>query len=256
MAGSGPVLRVGTSGWQYRHFRGVLYGPDDPQRAWLEAYARAFPAVEANGTFYRLPERSTFEGWHDRTPHGFRFALKASRYLTHVRRLRDPDEPVARLLERAEPLGDRLGPILLQLPPDLRAEPERLASTLDAFPTGVQVAVEPRHESWWSDEVRSLLEERGAALCLADRGSRPITPLWRTTDWGYVRFHVGAASPEPHYGRTALHHWVDRIAERWSSGEEVWAFFNNDPGGWAVRDARTFGRRAERQGYEVVSPPG
>lgn len=217
-----------------------------PQRRWLERYGQVFSTVEVNGTFYRLPERSTFERWRTEVPDGFRFALKASRYLTHVRRLRDPEEPVGLLLERAAGLGDRMGPVLLQLPPDQQIELDRLDRTLRAFPADVRVAVELRHDSWWVAETRALLEEHGAALCLADRRSTLLGPVWRTADWGYVRLHEGRARPHPHYGRQALASWVDRVRSCWSGDEEVFVYFNNDQGGWAVRDARTLRRRAER----------
>jgi uncharacterized protein YecE (DUF72 family) len=234
-----PVL-IGTSGWQYRDWRGVLYPDRMPQRLWLEEYARRFTTVENNNTFYRLPPQETFADWRARTPRGFTMAVKASRYLTHMKRLRDPEEPVHRLLTRAAGLGDRLGPMLLQLPPDLRADPAALDACLGCFPAGVRVAVEPRHDSWWIGEVREVLEHRGAALCWADRGSSPVTPPWRTADWGYVRFHAGRARPWPRYGRQALASWARRITETWPATAQVYAYFNNDPGGAAVRDAAAF----------------
>ena len=192
---------VGTSGWQYRDWRGRLYPSDVPQRLWLETYTRSFATVELNNAFYRLPEADTFAGWRDRTPAGFVMAVKASRFLTHVKRLTEPAEPVARLMDRASALGDRLGPVLLQLPPNLPADPERLDACLACFPAGTRVTVEPRHPTWWSAETAKVLRDRGAALCWADRLSRPITPLWRTADWGYLRLHVGRAQPWPRVRR-------------------------------------------------------
>lgn len=238
---------VGTSGWQYRDWRGAFYPDGVPQRLWLEEYAKRFRTVENNNAFYRLPSTENFTGWHDRTPDGFVMAVKASRYLTHLKRLRDPDEPVRRLMDRVEGLGDRLGPVLLQLPPDLRADPDTLDACLRCFPRGVRVAVEPRHASWWEDEnaVRKVLERRRCALCWADRGSRPVTPLWRTASWGYVRFHAGAARPAPRYGRTALRSWADRVRDafpRCGGAEDVYAYFNNDTGAAAVHDAAVFAR--------------
>lgn len=249
------ALLVGTSGWQYRDWRGDLYPDGLPQRSWLEHYAGQFGTVEVNNAFYRLPERTVFERWRAQTPAGFVMAVKVSRYLTHIKRLRDPQEPVARLVDRAAGLGPRLGPYLLQLPPTLRAAPDLLDSCLRAFPTGARVAVEPRHESWWTGEVRSVLERRDAALCWADRMGRPITPLWRTAGWGYVRLHEGAASPRPSYGRSALASWLDRIGDAWDrSGEgDVFVYFNNDPGGAAVRNASTFLRMAQRRGLRSVA---
>lgn len=182
-------------------------------------------------------------------------ALKASRFLTHIKRLRDPEEPVARLMAHAEGLGDRLGPVLLQLPPTLRADSGLLDAALDCFPSGTRVAVEPRHDSWWTGEVRKVLERRGAALCWADAGSRPVTPLWRTAGWGYVRFHHGLAKPAPRYGRQALDSWARRVADTWPRRADVYAYFNNDPGGAAVHDAVVFARAVERRGREVSRTP-
>jgi uncharacterized protein YecE (DUF72 family) len=245
-------LHVGTSGWQYRDWRGVLYPDSLPQRAWLEHFASVFRTVEVNNAFYRLPAVAVFERWRDQTPSGFVMAVKVSRYLTHVRRLRDPAEPVDRLVERAAGLGDRLGPYLLQLPPNLRSDVSRLDACLRAFPSGTRVAVEPRHESWWTDEVRAVLERRGAALCWADRRGHPITPLWPTADWGYVRLHEGTASPRPSYGRTALSTWLDRITSAWPSPQaDVFVYFNNDPGGAAVRNALTLRRVASNRGLSA-----
>ncbi|MFP3900528.1 MAG: DUF72 domain-containing protein [Acidimicrobiia bacterium] len=245
---------VGTSGWQYRDWRGVLYPAGVPQRSWLSTYAGRFPTVEVNNAFYRLPERSLFERWRDQTPEGFVMAVKVSRYLTHIKRLRDPAEPVARLVGRAEGLGDRLGPYLLQLPPTARADAALLDACLAQFPAGARVAVEPRHDSWWTDEVRATLERRGAALCWADRRGRPQGPLWATAPWGYLRLHQGSAMPPPSYGRRALASWIDRCAQAWPAGCDVYVYFNNDPGGAAVRDAIAFTRLARRRAVDLARP--
>jgi uncharacterized protein YecE (DUF72 family) len=239
------VVFVGTSGWQYRDWRGRFYPADLPQRRWLEHFASRFRTVEVNNAFYRLPERSTFQRWRDQTPDGFVVAVKVSRYLTHVKRLREPAEPVARFLGRAEALGDRLGPVLLQLPPTLRADPAALDETLREFGGRVRVAVEPRHESWWTDEIRDVLERHDAALCWADRHGRPTTPLWRTAGFGYLRLHEGRATPRPRYGRAALTTWADRIRRTFGDAPS-YVYFNNDPGGAAVVNARTFARIVER----------
>lgn len=237
---------VGTSGWQYTGWRGRFYPEGLPQRLWLEYYAEHFATVEVNNAFYRLPERNTFAQWRERTPDSFCIAVKMSRYLTHIKRLKDPQEPVARFFGRAEALGERLGPVLIQLPPTLKANVDALAETLACFPDGTKVAVEPRHQSWWADDVRRLLEKHNAALCWADRLGRPITPLWRTADWGYVRLHEGRAQPRPRYGRAALKSWVGRVAEAFPSGEPVYVYFNNDPGGAAIVDAKAFISLAHR----------
>jgi uncharacterized protein YecE (DUF72 family) len=270
-----PVL-VGTSGWQYRDWRDVLYLAGLSQRRWLECYAGQFATVENNGSFYRLPRPQTFAEWRARTPEGFVMALKASRYLTHVKRLRDPAEPVGRLLEAASGLGDRLGPVLLQLPPTLPADPAALDGCLRAFsefpltaearsasagiPAGpgrsIRVAVEFRHASWWTDEIRELLARHQAALCWADRLGRPASPLWRTADWGYLRFHEGAAQPWPRYGERALRGWVQRMTGTWPDEADVFVYFNNDPGGAAVHDAAAFASIARGAGRQVPLPAG
>jgi uncharacterized protein YecE (DUF72 family) len=248
------MILVGTSGWQYKDWRGRFYPEKLPQRLWLEHYASAFATVEVNNAFYRLPERTTFEAWRARTPDDFQLAVKCSRYLTHIKRLRDPEEPVARFLDRAAGLGDRLGPVLLQLPPTLRADADVLSATLRRFPASVRVAVEPRHRSWWVDDIRRVLERHGAALCWADRRGRPVTPLWRTADFGYLRMHEGRARPRPRYGRDALSSWVDRLAATFPDTLSF-VYFNNDPGGAAVVDAGTFARIAANRGLTPTRTP-
>ncbi len=245
------MLLIGTSGWQYKDWRGRFYPPGLPQARWLEYFAGHFATVEINNAFYRLPERDTFARWRERTPDDFCVAVKASRYLTHIKRLRDPAEPVARFLSRATALGDRLGPVLLQLPPTLRADPDALTDVLKQFPGDVRVAVEPRHPSWWTTEVRKVLEDHRAALCWADRHSRPVTPLWRTADFGYLRLHEGRAKPWPRYGHNALRTWVDRLASTYSDGEPTYAYFNNDPGGAAITDAVAMAAAARRSDRPV-----
>src|SRR5688572_13445593 len=210
------MIWIGTSGWQYKDWRGRFYPQKLPQRLWLEHYAQSFATVEVNNAFYRLPERHTFQQWRERTPDGFRMAVKMSRYLTHIKRLNDPAEPVARFFGRAEALGDRLGPVLIQLPPTLKANVAALDEVLKRFPDGARAAVEPRHQSWFTDQLRHTLERHNAALCWADRLGKPLGPLWRTADFGYLRCHEGRASPRPRYGGRALRSWVERIATEFS----------------------------------------
>jgi len=249
------MLRVGTSGLQYNHWRGRFYPPKLPSTRWLEHYAARFATVEVNNTFYRLPKPDTFADWAKRVPDDFDFAIKASNYLTHYRRLREPAEPVERLLTHAAPLREHLSVVLLQLPPDMQAAPERLDETLRAFGKRVRVAVEPRHASWWTDEVREVLTSHAAALCLADRGSRIITPEWRTADWCYVRFHFGLAQPPSCYGPAALRSWVARLFDVHGTDADGYVYFNNDGNGCAVRDAVLFARDAEEAGMTVTRVP-
>jgi uncharacterized protein YecE (DUF72 family) len=258
-------LITGTSGWQYRDWRGVLYPPGVAQRRWLEHYATRYQTVENNNSFYRLPAAGTFAGWAEQVPADFVMTVKASRYLTHIRRLRDPAEPVARLLGAADGLGGKLGPVLLQLPPNLTAAAAGLLDDcLGEFRAAAaalgrpapRVAVEPRHDSWWAGSTRDLLAAHGAALCWADRRGRPVTPLWRTASWGYLRLHEGTAQPWPRYGRQALRTWVTRLAGTWPDGADVFVYFNNDPGGAAVVNAAQFARLARSAGRTVTRVPG
>ena len=233
------MLRVGTSGWQYDGWRDRFYPGEVPKRRWLEYYATRFNTLEVNNTFYRLPDAKTFANWATRVPDDFAFAIKASRYLTHYKRLHEPEEPVERLLNRATELGTRLGVVLLQFPPDLTCNAADLYRTLQAFGGRVRLAVEPRHESWWNDEIRGVLESHGAALCWADRRSQLVTPIWRTTDWAYVRLHAGLAHPSSCYGQRALTTWVERLMEVFDADPDGYVFFNNDAHACAPRDAAT-----------------
>jgi len=246
------AIRIGTSGFIYDHWRGRFYQPS-ARGAELEQYARTFDTVELNVTFYRMPPSSTFRSWGARVPDDFLFAVKASRYLTHVRRLKAPQSSVDLLVERSSELGRHLGPFLVQLPPDLELDLAALEATLDAFPPGFRVAVEPRHASWFVEDVRRVLTDRNAALCVADRRG-PITPLWQTADWTYVRFHAGRAEPRSCYGAAELERWAERV-EPWGSDPTGFAYFNNDGNGCALRDASAFANALEARGVRVSSSP-
>ena len=248
-----PVL-IGTSGWQYRDWRGLLYPQKLAQSGWLAHYAERFATVELNNSFYRLPTAEAFEKWRQATPDGFVVAVKASRYLTHVKRLKDPAEPVERLMSRAAALGDRLGPVLVQLPPNLRADADALDKMLRCFPSGTRVAVEVRHPSWFTDDVRAVLERRAAAWCMADGGAVEL-PRWRTADWSYVRFHHGRGSPPSCYTRSPLETWARHLAALCGPDSDIYCYFNNDPNGCAVRDARRFASAVRRAGLEPTRVP-
>ncbi len=249
------TVHVGTCGWQYRDWRGCFYPEKLRQADWLEHYAARFQTVEVDNTFYRLPAAETFAAWRRRTPADFCMALKTSRFLTHIKRLRDPREPVHLYMERAGKLVEKLGPLLVQLPPTLQADPPRLADALDCFPTGVRIAFEPRHQSWFSDATQQVLADRGVALCLPDSKEKPVGPLWRTADWTYVRFHEGLGRPRPCYRESALQRWAERLAEVWGPRAEIYAYFNNDPQGCAVRDARLFAGAAAAAGLAPTRVP-
>ncbi len=227
------IVHVGTSGWQYRDWRGLLYPRDLAQTEWLPRFAEHFETVEVNNSFYRLPERGTFERWRRQTPPGFVVAVKASRYVTHIRRLRDAGDAVRLLWERAQGLGPRLGPVLFQLPPRFPVEAGRLREVLRELPSGMHAAFELRDRSWHTAEVHGLLDQAGCALVWPDRPGRPATlPL--TGGWAYVRFHQGRRTV-PDYDRRKLRRWADRIAGL--DAKDVYLYFNNDTGGAAIRDA-------------------
>jgi uncharacterized protein YecE (DUF72 family) len=250
------VLRIGTSGWQYRDWRRAVYG-GSPTARWLGLYAQMFATVEVNSTFYRLPGEGTLGKWATATPEDFCFALKTSRYLTHIKRLRDPVEPVRRFRERLVELGAKLGCVLVQLPPTLVRDDARLTDTLDAFAAelpGIRVAFEPRHDSWHHDEVYDALASRDAALCWWDRrGKRG--PLVKTASWIYVRFHAGRALPLPCYGNHALVRWCERIVEHAGDAVDGYVYFNNDHRACAPRNAAQLGRIAGRVGVAVSRLP-
>ena len=248
------TVTIGTSGWHYAEWRPLFYPEHMGTGRWLSYYAERFAAVEVNNAFYRLPERDTFVHWRESVPPDFVFAVKASRYLTHVKRLQDPAEPVARLMERVEGLGPTLGPILLQLPPNLHADPQRLDSALAAFKGRARLAVEPRHASWFVDDVRAVLENRGAALCVADGGPVEV-PLWRTADWTYVRFHRGRGRPSSCYKRHELEGWARRLADAFPARDDMFCFFNNDAHGCALRDAGWFAEACSELGRRVTAVP-
>lgn len=241
------TCRVGTSGYLYRHWRGEFYPVDLPVRSWFRHYTRYFDCVEINNTFYRLPESETFDAWREAAPPGFRFALKLSRYATHQKKLRDPEEPLARFSERAERLGGSLGPILVQLPPRWRADPSRLDHFLACAPSRHRIAVEVRDPDWLQRDVYAVLRRHGAALVLHDLIAEH--PIRLTAAWTYLRFHGRDYSGT--YSHQALSGTARRIRRWLGAGVDVWAFFNNDVGGHAPRDAmklrRYVGGRSQRR---------
>jgi len=235
---------LGTSGWQYRSWKTEFYA-GVTQSQWLERYAESFRTVEVNNAFYRLPEASTFTDWARRTPDDFVFSVKASRFLTHIKRLKDPEEPVRRLVDRLQPLGTKLGPVLLQLPPTLVIDLDRLKRALECLTPHVRVAVEFRHASWFVPETRAMLHDFNTALCLADKNG-PASPFWKTASFTYLRLHEGRARPQPCYGDTALRTWIDRLADLHTN--TAYVYFNNDTKGCAVRNAAQFHDLAEDKG--------
>jgi uncharacterized protein YecE (DUF72 family) len=236
-------VRIGCSGWMYDDWRGRLYPEKEPKRRWLELYAEHFDTVEVNNTFYRLTRRSAVEGWVSRTPPGFEFTVKASRYLTHIKRLVDIREGIARFYEPLEPMIDagRLGPVLWQLPENFHRDDARLDGWLSELPPG-RHTIEFRHESWFAAPVMAALRARGVALTIGDHPSRPFQSYEATADWRFVRFHYGHRGRNGNYSATEIDTWARRIAQ-WRRETEVYAYFNNDWQGFAPANAKALGKK-------------
>lgn len=233
-------LRVGTSGWTYDHWRGEFYPSDLPRRRWLEHYASILDTVEINATFYRLPGAETFARWRAQVPPGFRFAVKASRYLTHLRRLREPREPLERFFSRASALGSALGPVLYQLPPGFRPDTDRLETFLDLLPPGRLHVVEFRDDACFDNDLLDLMASHRVCLCLHDHAGVHV-PETVTGPVAYLRFHGGRGA-NGNYGRRTLIAQAERIQAWLEAGTDVYAYFNNDVAGNAFRNAATLRR--------------
>ncbi len=230
-------LQIGTSGWVYKHWFGVFYPPNLPTDQQLTFYAQHFSTVEINFSFYRLPERSVFETWREQTPDDFLFAVKGSRYLTHMKKLKDPMEPFTRLMERASGLEGKLGPILFQFPHTWHINIEGLQPFLELLQTypKQQFTVEFRHSRWLIPQVYQLLENAGVALCLPVSPTVPLD-ICLTTSWTYMRMHSGQWNMG--YSDEELSIWVQHIRSFIKQGIDVYVYFNNDPDGCAIRDGQ------------------
>lgn len=239
-------VRIGCSGWNYRDWRGTFYPEGVPARRWLECYAERFDTVELNTTFYRLPTVGAVARWVEQTPPGFVFSAKASRYLTHIKRLRDLEDGVARYYERIQPLieAERLGPVLWQLPANFRRDDELLRAALERLPCG-RHAFEFRHAGWFVPEVIALLREHGAALVIGDHPERPFQLHEATTDWMFVRFHHGTRGRNGNYSKSELEGWAERL-RGWRRRHDVYAYFNNDWKAYAPANATFIRGRLER----------
>jgi uncharacterized protein YecE (DUF72 family) len=230
-------IHIGTSGWSYRSWRGTFYDAAVSPQDHLAFYARHFTTVEVNNTFYRLPDRETVKSWRDTVPAGFTFAIKASRFITHMKRLRDPEHHIPLLFDRIEPLGDRLGPILFQCPPRWHKNLDRLGAFLRQLPRDHRYAFEFRDPAWFDREVYDLLSKHHVALCVYDMAGKR-SPMVTTSDIVYVRFHRPAGADRWAYDRNALAELADDIASWVDKGLSVYCYFNNDPGGAAPRNAQ------------------
>jgi uncharacterized protein YecE (DUF72 family) len=233
-------VRIGCSGWNYASWRhGVFYPEGLPARRWLAAYAERFDTVEVNTTFYRLPRREAVARWAEETPEDFTFAVKVSRYVTHIKRLREARQHLDLLLDRIEPLvrAGKLGPLLWQLPPTFQRDDERLAKALGELPRELRHAFEFRHSSWFAEPVTELLRSHGVALVIADRPDiASFQTHEMTAGFTFVRFHHGTRGRRGNYSRSELEEWAARIRE-WSAGHDVYAYFNNDWEGFAPTNA-------------------
>ena len=229
------TIRIGCSGWQYRHWRGDFYPAELPQSRWLDYYAERFDTVEINNTFYRLPDASTFAAWRARAPRGFVYAVKASRYLTHMKKLKEPAEPIRRFFTRARRLERTLGPVLYQLPPRWPVNLERLETFLRTLPRGRRHTIEFRDPTWYTGAVFALLARHNVALCLHDMAGS-ATGRFAIGPFVYVRFH-GVHKYAGRYDDATLDAWAEWLAARVREKLPVYAYFNNDTGGHAPRDA-------------------
>jgi uncharacterized protein YecE (DUF72 family) len=236
-------VHVGCSGWNYKDWRELVYPKGLPASRWLEHYATLFDTVEVNSTFYRLASRDAVARWIEQTPEHFCFALKSSRYLTHIKRLTELGQGIERFYERIEPLvgTPKMGPLLWQLPENFHRDDDRLAAALAALPPG-RHCFEFRHDSWFVPEVYGLLRDHGVALVIGDTPQRTFQTYEMTADWTFVRFHWGARGRRGNYSESELEEWAARI-ESWRDRVEVFAYFNNDWEGFAVNNGLWLRRR-------------
>ena len=246
-------IRIGTSGWSYPHWRGPFYPHEVRKHDWLAYYARHFSSAEINGAFYRIPKAATFKGWAEQVPADFVFTLKASRYITHLKKLREPSDSLQQLLTPAAELGERLGPILFQLPPRWRCNPDRLRTFLAELPQDHRYAFEFRDASWFTSEIEAMLKEANAALCIHDHEDADC-PDHLTADFTYVRLHGPGGKYEGRYSDRALQHWAARMSEWAGAGHDVFCFFDNDAGGHAALDALRLRDLLARTGESSAGP--
>jgi uncharacterized protein YecE (DUF72 family) len=222
----------------YKHWRGIFYPETLPQKRWFERYAEEFDTVEINASFYRLPLASTFEGWRDKAPRGFHYAVKVNRFITHMKKLLHCEAEVDRFIALARPLGEKLGPLLYQLPPNLHKNIERLEAFLTRLPKDLEQVVEFRHKSWYDEDVLRVLDAHRVGFVAHDMKGL-VSPRWASGRTAYVRFHGGKGRYWGRYSDEALLEWTDWCLEQARGGRRVWCYFNNDMHGHAIEDART-----------------
>jgi uncharacterized protein YecE (DUF72 family) len=233
------MLKIGTSGWSYGHWQDLFYPKDLPSGKWLEFYCQHFDTVELNSSFYHLPKKKTFENWRRRTPLDFLFSVKASRFLTHLLKLNNSREPLKNLLDNASGLGEKLGPILFQLPPNFHLDLERLkkfTQHLLALGKGAGFAFEFRHQSWFCDEVYELLQKNNLALTFSDTPNYPLVEKI-TTDFIYIRLHGHKKLYASKYSTAELQQWTAKIKSWLAAGLDVFVYFDNDSEANAIWNA-------------------
>ena len=229
-------IRIGCSGWNYRDWRGRFYPEKLPAKDWFAFYAETFDTVEINNSFYRLPKPETYRKWRDQAPDGFCYAVKASRYLTHNKKLKEPEQPLELLIGNGRHLSDRLGPILYQLPPGWKLNRERLEYFLEQLPGDLTHVLEFREPSWLTEKVLELLDARGIGFCTHDMPGMEV-PRRASGKAAYVRFHGPKQKYRGRYPDSVLQGWADWMIAQAKGGRRVWAYFNNDIGGAAIHDA-------------------
>ena len=232
------MVRIGTSGWHYKHWVGRFYPEELRKEDWLEFYARHFDTVEINNTFYHLPRAQTMVNWRQKVPAGFLFAVKASRYITHIKKLHNTAEEVGRFFALVELLEDRLGPILYQLPPNLHKNLDRLDEFIGSLPRRDNAVFEFRHNSWYDQETFDLMNRRGVALCVHDMDDK-APPRLVTGQIAYVRFHGTSGPYAGNYPDDILRDWADWLHSQAPGIRAIYAYFNNDVSGHALNNART-----------------
>lgn len=230
------MAHIGTSGWHYAHWKGVFYPDDLPDGRRLEYYKERLHTVEINNSFYQMPKKKTFQDWKATVPDDFIFSVKASRYITHMKKLKDPEGPVANFMDPAETLAGNLGPILFQLPPRWKVNPERLEAFLGSLPGGHRFAFEFRDPSWFNDRILELLAKAGAAFCIYDIEGRQ-SPKEITADFVYIRLHGPGEAYRGSYDIKTLSGWAGAISAWEGSGKETYCYFDNDEKGYAVENA-------------------
>lgn len=228
-------IHIGTSGWQYPHWRGTFYPEEIRNADHFAYYAARFETVEINNSFYRLPTREVFERWKAAAPEGFKFAVKANRYITHMKKLHDSGEAIERMMGRASALEEKLGPILFQMPPHFGFRGDRLEAFLELLPRGYQFAFEFRNPDWYREETYRLLKRSNAAFCIYELAGHQ-SPLEVTADFIYIRLHGPGGKYQGDYHGNTLSMWAERC-KSWSANHEIWCYFDNDEKGYAAFDA-------------------